>query len=579
MNKINQLPPFKKFCVTIGNLPSSYVDSMSYYECLLWLCNYLKTTVVPTVNDTVEAVTELQNYVANYFDNLDVQEEVDNKLDEMVESGELAEIILQKQYVTPDQFKEDDDVDDTASFVKAIEDGRTIYLLPKTYTVSSTLTLDQDTHIIGRDKLTSKIEFSDDSDYLFEYKSEVHDFGAQTTNIVLDNFSSSCKNFIKLNDNELTDANWLNQKALLGVRLSNLYIIGKYIDTTDSNKNTNVLPELSALFNFGVGINASTLFDSIIENCNIRGFGLGLYLKGCDINAIQYNRFELNGCHIFTDRISTFGSQNRIIHNDIIHNYRYGGIRINGTAFDTIEDNYFETYTAAACEIYAENERQLSIINNRIDNPQVNNIDVIRVNPEICDIIIDNRINPNVSYNIYCNILHEHLNYRFSNCQNSAIFKNNNGKLLLRNSALVKTDNYNGLIVSPYNNDIADCNIGGTAVTDNIVLLDDTLGLYYFNNTGTAGVTRLDLQFKDLYKKNYVKVPTIKITYKSTGAVNQYAQIADGSGNVLFQGNIAIDDDGDIHTVEKEIETTSSFNGIIVRLPITTNEILAVELI
>ena len=93
MNKINQLPPFKHFCVTIGNLPSSYVDSMSYYECLMWLCNYLQNTVVPTVNSTVEAVTELQNYVANYFDNLDVQEEINNKLDEMVTSGELQEIV------------------------------------------------------------------------------------------------------------------------------------------------------------------------------------------------------------------------------------------------------------------------------------------------------------------------------------------------------------------------------------------------------------------------------------------------------------------------------------------------------
>ena len=89
MNKIDKLPPFKRFCVTIGNLPSSYVDSMSYYECLMWLCKYLKDTVIPAVNENAEAVNEL----INWFNNLDVQEEIDNKLDEMVESGELQEII------------------------------------------------------------------------------------------------------------------------------------------------------------------------------------------------------------------------------------------------------------------------------------------------------------------------------------------------------------------------------------------------------------------------------------------------------------------------------------------------------
>lgn len=89
MNNINTLPPFKRLCVTIGNLPSSYVDSMSYYECLMWLCKYLKDTVVPAINENAEAVNEL----INWFNNLDVQDEIDNKLDEMAESGELQEII------------------------------------------------------------------------------------------------------------------------------------------------------------------------------------------------------------------------------------------------------------------------------------------------------------------------------------------------------------------------------------------------------------------------------------------------------------------------------------------------------
>lgn len=92
--------PFKKFCVSIGALPTSYKDSLDYYETLLWLIKYLENVIIPVVNNNGEAVTELQNlyielknYVEHYFDNLDVQDEIDNKLDDMVEQGTLQEII------------------------------------------------------------------------------------------------------------------------------------------------------------------------------------------------------------------------------------------------------------------------------------------------------------------------------------------------------------------------------------------------------------------------------------------------------------------------------------------------------
>lgn len=93
MKEINKLRPFGKFCATIGNLPSSYLASMTFEEQLLWFCDFLKNKVVPSVNNNAEALEELQNYVTNYFSNLDVQEEINNKLDEMAESGELENLI------------------------------------------------------------------------------------------------------------------------------------------------------------------------------------------------------------------------------------------------------------------------------------------------------------------------------------------------------------------------------------------------------------------------------------------------------------------------------------------------------
>lgn len=82
---------FRHLIVTIGELPSSFVDSMSYYEMIAWLVDYLKKEVVPAINNNAEAVKEIQKWI----ENLDIQDEVDNKLEEMAESGELATIIAQ----------------------------------------------------------------------------------------------------------------------------------------------------------------------------------------------------------------------------------------------------------------------------------------------------------------------------------------------------------------------------------------------------------------------------------------------------------------------------------------------------
>ena len=101
-NEVQYLKPFKRFCMSIGELPTSYLETMTYYEMLVWLTKYLGEQVVPTVNNNSEVVEELQNYVANYFDNLDVQDEINNKLDEMAQDGTLASIIV--NYATINQF-------------------------------------------------------------------------------------------------------------------------------------------------------------------------------------------------------------------------------------------------------------------------------------------------------------------------------------------------------------------------------------------------------------------------------------------------------------------------------------------
>ena len=97
INKIDS--PFIYYCQKV--IPLAFDESLSYYEVLCNLLAKIKE-VIDEQNRQGEGIIELQNkyielknYVDTYFDNLDLQSEVDAKLDEMAESGELADIIAQ----------------------------------------------------------------------------------------------------------------------------------------------------------------------------------------------------------------------------------------------------------------------------------------------------------------------------------------------------------------------------------------------------------------------------------------------------------------------------------------------------
>ena len=86
---VKTLPPFKRLIMTLGELPTSYLESMTYAELLMWFCNFLQEKVLPTINNNADALQD----VITYLENIDLQDEVNNKLDEMAESGQLQEII------------------------------------------------------------------------------------------------------------------------------------------------------------------------------------------------------------------------------------------------------------------------------------------------------------------------------------------------------------------------------------------------------------------------------------------------------------------------------------------------------
>ena len=101
MNYNTILPPFKWF--VLQNFPyiEDDFDALTNWQLFCKLGKEMNKIIEKTnltgeqVEKLTNAFNELKAYVDDYFENLDVQEEVNIKLDEMAESGELADIIAQ----------------------------------------------------------------------------------------------------------------------------------------------------------------------------------------------------------------------------------------------------------------------------------------------------------------------------------------------------------------------------------------------------------------------------------------------------------------------------------------------------
>lgn len=99
--KYFKLTPFKMQVLQSFPFIDADFDALTNYELLCKVVEYLNLTIdnVNNIEDNVDELNTsfitLKNYVDNYFDNLDIQDEIDNKLDEMALSGELTDIIAQ----------------------------------------------------------------------------------------------------------------------------------------------------------------------------------------------------------------------------------------------------------------------------------------------------------------------------------------------------------------------------------------------------------------------------------------------------------------------------------------------------
>lgn len=97
--KKTRIPLFRRFVLQNFPFIEQDFDALTDYELICKVVEYLNNVIISTnanseqVEILTDAFNELQSYVDHYFDNLDVQDEINNKLDAMVEAGTLQEIV------------------------------------------------------------------------------------------------------------------------------------------------------------------------------------------------------------------------------------------------------------------------------------------------------------------------------------------------------------------------------------------------------------------------------------------------------------------------------------------------------
>ena len=64
--------PFKCLVATVGNIPTSFAQSLSYFEALQRLAKYIRDELIPAVNADTEAIEELQAKLAKAEEAIDV---------------------------------------------------------------------------------------------------------------------------------------------------------------------------------------------------------------------------------------------------------------------------------------------------------------------------------------------------------------------------------------------------------------------------------------------------------------------------------------------------------------------------
>lgn len=291
MNKFEykNLTPFKWF--VIENFPFIEADFDALTEWQLF-CKLGKemNKIINSVNESGEQVEKLtnafislQDYVNNYFKNLDVQDEINNKLNEMSASGELQDII--NQYLQLAGIFTYNNIDEMKSAVNLTENSKCCIFGNKEindggfnfYNVKNSTTLDVD------DKIVVKLNNN-------KYAIAVNQSIFQDTNITYNTFRLKNTRCYIVDIPKTNKYGQIN-KFKIGLPFNDFEVTSRYQSTNDFSKlNNTTLALNSGIFDPDTDtIWGATIIDGkIVRNNKTTGVEDLYYLTIADDGKFGY---------------------------------------------------------------------------------------------------------------------------------------------------------------------------------------------------------------------------------------------------------------------------------------------------
>lgn len=412
------LKPFKAWFQK--TLPLAYDDSLTYQELLYKLIAKINE-VVESQNQTNENFDELyalfiqlKEYVDNYFKNLDVQEEINNKLDEMVADGTLESIIAKylkhQLVVNPEGYGAVGDgvTNDAAAFKKMFTDaqnnGYIIKLTKPKYNVAG----------IGRPYIIITMWGDTDKTTLLFGKNDalVNNGSLSLKNIVFECETTGTSPIISYNEVnqilEIENCDFINTAATDSKRYA---IAIRALNNLTVMKNISIVGFESGIIFSGsknIGKNTSYVLDNITIKNSQTGIDFEGYtatnpmtgsLKNVAISNIYFENTEKQKSSIETeagsDAILISAVENFSISNVISKHARERAIYVNVCRYGSISNVYSEH--SDTIKIAGEKNNTSSFIS-------INNVDSLQ--PELgslFDCYYTNYVTLN-NARVYCNV-------------------------------------------------------------------------------------------------------------------------------------------------------------------------------
>lgn len=309
---MKNLTPFKLCVLQSFPFIEADFDAVTNYQLLCKVVEYLNKIIDnnnkqnDNINQLEQNFITLYDYVNNYFSNLDVQEEINKKIDELITTGEFNSFL--SGIYTPEMFgaKGDGVTDDTEAIQKALAFNNVN--ISKNYLITENLVLHSNLKIFGGGTITKKVEFND------SYLNHCIFSCTDSNNIDINN--------INLMSNSLA----ISVHGCSNVNITNLIINSeKYsILISDSEKNES---------------NGITISNIKLENDVTIISSDGIHVDGGCSNIYIYNVSGTTGDDFIA--LNAIEGTRKTIKNVIIDNIKcsgYAGVRIYGKLNCVIEN-------------------------------------------------------------------------------------------------------------------------------------------------------------------------------------------------------------------------------------------------